>query len=133
MATFDAAVALFSTSGAYPEMFGYHPVDWITSPAGENGEVEWSTSDMIISKGEPQQVAPRTIAWAFAFDDAPDFGVMLVPVGGGIAIPSLWDRGFINVRHWGEGKRLTDRSSSMWLNALADFQHEVLHDPPDQP
>lgn len=44
-------LALFSTSGAQPERFGFYPVDSITSPVDEAGEVSWSTSDMILGKG----------------------------------------------------------------------------------
>lgn len=44
-------LSLFSTSGAHPERFGDHPVDSITSPVDAEGEVSWSTSDMIIGEG----------------------------------------------------------------------------------
>ena len=145
MASTLAVVALFSTSGAHPELFGYRPVDSITTKPDEHGEVEWSTGDMVVGKGwrpttydegllrtlfgPPRQLSPDTVGWAFAYDEAPDHGVLLVPAGDGIAVAAQWDRGADDMDHWHHGWHLIPPTGSVWLNALADFQRDVLHAP----
>ncbi|MCB9528315.1 MAG: hypothetical protein R3F65_09685 [bacterium] len=133
-------LALFSTSGAQPEMFGLVPVDSILSPPGDGG-IGYSTADMVSSFGwqpttyhqdvlrelfgEPRQVAPDVRGWAFAAADAPEFGVVLVPLANGRVRPSAWDWGHRvpigRVKAW----RATKLTCSAWLNALAAFQREV--------
>lgn len=133
-------LTLFTSSGAQPELFGFYPVDSITSPADEAGEVSWATSGMIIGKGwvettydeqvvralfgAPRKLAPDVRGWAFAHVDAPEFGILLMPKRG-VVVAGCW--------HWGnlppvrsyEGVIATDRPGSAWLNALADFQRQV--------
>ncbi|MCB9528317.1 MAG: hypothetical protein H6701_07990 [Myxococcales bacterium] len=133
-------LAWFSTSGAQPERFGFYPVESITSPPDEAGEISWSTSDMILGKGwiettydeqvvralfgAPRKLAPDVRGWAFAHVDAPECGILLVPKRGGV-IAGKWSWGNLPpVRDW-EASVATSRTGSAWLNALAAFQREV--------
>ncbi|MEZ4432673.1 MAG: hypothetical protein R3F65_09690 [bacterium] len=133
-------LALFSTSGAQPELFGFYPVDSITSPADEAGEISWSTADMIIGKGwvettydeqvvralfgAPRKLAPDLRGWAFAHVDAPEFGILLRPRRG-IVVAGMWDWGNLPPVRSYHGKVTVDRPGAAWLNALAAFQREV--------
>lgn len=141
-----AMLALFAASGAQPELFGLVPVDSITSPPDERGEVAWSMADMPwtdgwepttydgdiirVVFGEPARLAPDVQGWAFAHQDATEFGVVLVPRTDGTVVPHLWEWGILHPIATFRGLRLARRAGSAWLNALAEFQREVRGDPP---
>ena len=134
-------LALFSTSGAQPEMFGLVPVDSIVRPAGHERAGGYSTWDMDHLKGwqpatysadvlrelfgEPQQLSPEFQGWAFALQDWPMFGVMLVPRADGRAWPVCWS--------WSDGfskeifhaERQAKFAYSAWLNALAALHRDI--------
>lgn len=140
MALWMTLVALLSMSGAQPELFGFYPVDSITSPPDEVGEVSWSTSDMILGKGwiettydmqviqtvfgPPRELAPDVLGWAFAHVDAPEFGILLVPRRGEV-VAQCWDWGNLPPDRDFEAAAVATRPGSAWLNALAAFEREV--------
>lgn len=77
--------------------------------------------------GPPDQVADDLKGWAFAFDEAPDFGLILIPQRDGSALAKNWDFGVavmgrIVQTRW---RRPLGRA---WLRALAVAQRAARPD-----
>jgi len=125
--------------GADPALFDLAPTDSITAPPDEEGEIEWSSSDITMSfgwkprvfraqivrelLGEPVRLSPDVTGWGLAFASEPDYGVMLV-LRGEAAIPRFWSWGGFSLLRKFEVGRVAYPLFSAWLNAFARVYDE---------
>lgn len=133
-------VALLSVRLASPDSFSLVPIDSVTSPPDENGEVEWGHSAMVVAYGwrprvfetfiirellgDPTPVAPDLNGWAFASAEAPDFGVVLA-VQGDVTVPRLWDWGTLSLSRKFAVTRANLPLVIAWLNAFSLVHDEI--------
>jgi len=139
-------LALFNNSGAQPETFGLMPVDSVVGPpmevpwGGDDGG-GYATSDMTSTKGwrpcayseailreifgPPKQLSPEFRGWAFAMQEWPEFGVMLVPMGNGGVWPVSWDWGYPVSGERFDAKLHAKFAYSAWLNALTALHRDI--------
>lgn len=75
--------------------------------------------------GEPAVLSREFRGWAFALEDWPEFGVMLVPIGHGRVEAVCWSWSYTFSKERFHAKRRAKMAYAAWLNALTKLHLEI--------